>query len=57
VGLTDQVLCMTVMKGEYPVRVPVIPGETLKGLLRASAFRVALDAACPSSDDLRHVAA
>ena len=45
IGQGDQVLSMTVMKGEYPVRVPVIPGETLKGLLRAFAFRCAVDAA------------
>jgi len=45
IGQGDEVLTMTVMKGEYPVQAPVIPGETLKGLLRATAFRVAVDAA------------
>lgn len=49
----DQVLSMTVMKGEYPLRVPVIPGETLKGLLRAFAFRCAVDAALRANPNFK----
>ena len=45
VGQEDEILTMTIMKGEYPVRAPVIPGETLKGLFRAITFRIAVDAA------------
>jgi CRISPR type IV-associated protein Csf2 len=53
IGQGDQVLSMTVMKGEYPIRVPVIPGETLKGLLRALAFRCAVDAALRANPNFK----
>lgn len=44
VGQGDHALTMIVIRGGHPVRVPVIPGETLKGLMRSLAFRIAVDA-------------
>lgn len=44
VGQGDRPLTMVVMDRGRPVRVPVIPGETLKGLLRSLAFNIAVEA-------------
>lgn len=44
VGQGDQPLTMIVMRDGQPMRAPVIPGETLKGLLRSLAFKIAVDA-------------
>ncbi len=44
VGQGDRPLTMVVMNSGRPLRVPVIPGETVKGLLRSLAFNIAVDA-------------
>lgn len=44
IGQGDRPLTMVVMNNGRPVRVPVIPGETLKGLLRSLTFKRLTDA-------------
>lgn len=44
----DEPLCWTRIVAGSPCRVPVWPGETIKGMLRAAAFAVVLDAGLSS---------
>lgn len=51
----DEMLCWTRIINGTPCRLPVWPGETLKGAMRATAFTILTDAAVRSGHDLTNL--